>query len=96
MTLALSNLIHHEEAADNTSHLRHVVSQWMRRSWRKYTDDDDVIDTESLAEQAVWEFGISRDTADELAGELAGEVATTVTAINVRAGTPGPIEETLG
>lgn len=96
MTIGLSNIIHTEEAHDNTTHLRHVVSRWMRRSWRKYTDDDGVIDVESLAEQAVWEFGVSREVADEMANELSGEVATTVTAIKVWAGRPGSIEEMLG
>jgi hypothetical protein len=74
MTIGLTNIIHREEARDNTNHLRSVVFGWMRRNWQKYLADDGTVDVEALAEQAGWEFGIDLTEAKKLAAEIATEV----------------------
>lgn len=87
---------HTRPTTDPVAFLRHRAALWMRRNWAHYTNDAGVVDVEALTEQAVWEFGVSREVAGELTNELVGEVATTVTAVKFWTGRPGPIEEMLG
>lgn len=72
MTIALTNLIHKEEASDNTPKQLAAVKDWMRRNWNRYYhgEPDDLAE---IAEKAGWEFVVDIETAQRLAAEVMKE-----------------------
>lgn len=60
-----SNQIH--PAITETARSR--VYGWMIRNYQRHLAADGSVDVESLAEQAAYEFGISKEDAAELAAE---------------------------
>lgn len=70
--LYLSNLIHPTQTGK--SYLAAIACQWMLRNYDRYLTAGGHIDVEALAEQATYEFGIDRPTAEDLAALVAAEV----------------------
>lgn len=56
------------------THLAAHVRGWMLRNYWKHLTEDGRVDVEAMAEQAAYEFGIDRPTADDLAALVAAEV----------------------
>lgn len=56
------------------THLTAVTRGWMLRNYWRHLAEDGRVDVEALAEQAVYEFGIDRPTAADLAALVAAEV----------------------
>jgi len=62
-----------KQIAELTALVSHTRGWMLRNYWRHLTTDGH-IDTESMAEQAAYEFGLDRPTADDLAAQVAAEV----------------------
>lgn len=71
----LANLIHEtNQIAQEIAHQAACVRRWMLRNYWRHLSADGRIDIEALAEQATYEFGIDRPTAEDLAALVAAEV----------------------